>query len=106
MFGRDIDKFFEQMMYQSSPHRKHFYDEIGGRYIEIIDGDKVEYEYENGIWKKVEDETTETNIVHDITETENGHSYLADLSAELPDGLDVDTIEYNNGILDVTFTDE
>lgn len=106
MFGRDIDKLFEQMMYQTSPQRKHFYDEIGGRYIEIIDGEKVEYEYENGIWKKIEDETTDPNVVHDITETADGHSYLVDLSAELPDGIDIETVEYTNGILDVTFTDE
>ena len=52
MFGRDIDKFFEEMMYRNSPQRSHFYDTIGGRYIEVIDGEKIEYEYEDGIWKR------------------------------------------------------
>ena len=106
MFGRDIDKFFEEMMYRNSPQRSHFYDTIGGRYIEVIDGEKIEYEYEDGIWKNVEDESTEPNIVHDVTETEDGYSYLVDLSAELPDGLDVDTVEYNHGIAEISFTDE
>ena len=58
MFGRDIDKFFEEMMYRNSPQRSHFYDTIGGRYIEVIDGEKIEYEYEDGIWKKAEDESS------------------------------------------------
>lgn len=77
-----------------------------GRYIEIIDDEKVEYEYEDGIWKKVEDEYTEPNIVQDVEETEEGYSYLVDLSAELPDELAVDTVEYTNGIAEIIFTNE
>lgn len=50
MFGRDIDPFFEEVMYQDTPEPESYECCLTNKYITYVDGERVVYSMRDGVW--------------------------------------------------------
>lgn len=116
MMGSDIDRLIEQMhrnLLRTEPTawrprrrstaftssvdpRKH-----DGYRVEVVNGEKQEYVYDDGEWTEVDSEEDEVSF--EVTETPSGKRLIADLGAEITPEATTVSMSFNNGILEVDF---
>lgn len=73
-----------------------------GRLIEVVDGDRREYELnEQGEWERLDNDG-----LLQLDEVDNGYEWTVDMSQILPSGSFEVSTTLNNGVLNVSFDEE
>lgn len=101
---------FRQMMrdpiaprMMNSPFRRSM--DAEGYRVEIVDGERTEYVYEDGEWEEVGDASDEEGLDFDLSELDESYEMLIDLTSQLPNVGGSGSVEasLNNGVLNLTF---